>query len=251
MDGATPETRRDEWPVVELRQYTLVPHGRDVLIELFEREFVESQEQVGMRLIGQFRSSDQPDRFVWLRAFRDMETRREALSAFYGGPVWKAHRERANATMIDSSNVLLLRPAGASPGVAAEGHWRPPVGSDAVPPSRFVATICSLPAPVDAKFVGFFEDRVKPALSALGGEPLTWFQTEPAENTFPALPVRTGENVFVWLTRFDTDAHLREHRAQLSRSSTWSAQVEAELRSRFGATCTTLDLEPTPRSALR
>jgi hypothetical protein len=29
-----------EWPIVELRQYTLHPGGRDVLIELFESEFV-------------------------------------------------------------------------------------------------------------------------------------------------------------------------------------------------------------------
>ena len=31
-------------PVLELRQYTLKPGMRDILIELFEREFVESQE---------------------------------------------------------------------------------------------------------------------------------------------------------------------------------------------------------------
>ena len=29
-------------------------------------------------------------------------------SAFYGGPVWQAHRNEANATMVDSDNVLLL-----------------------------------------------------------------------------------------------------------------------------------------------
>ena len=31
-------------PVLELRQYTLKPGQRDVLINLFERHFVESQE---------------------------------------------------------------------------------------------------------------------------------------------------------------------------------------------------------------
>src|SRR5258706_15082702 len=70
-------------PIVELRQYTLYPHTRDVLINLFDREFVESQEAVGMRVIGQFRDLDDPDRFVWLRGFRDMPTRAEALNAFY------------------------------------------------------------------------------------------------------------------------------------------------------------------------
>ncbi|MBW8303388.1 MAG: NIPSNAP family protein, partial [Brevundimonas sp.] len=60
-------------PIVELRQYTLHPGQRDVLIDLFEREFVEGQESVGMTLIGQFRDLDNPGRFVWLRGFADME----------------------------------------------------------------------------------------------------------------------------------------------------------------------------------
>src|SRR5690349_1433902 len=41
--------------VLELRQYTLKPGQRDVLVTLFEREFVETQEAVGMHLVGQFR----------------------------------------------------------------------------------------------------------------------------------------------------------------------------------------------------
>ena len=57
--------------VVELRQYTLHPHQRDTLIALFDREFVESQEALGMQVIGPFRDLDDPDRFVWLRGFDD------------------------------------------------------------------------------------------------------------------------------------------------------------------------------------
>ena len=50
--------------VVELRQYTLHPRQRDVLIELFDREFVETQEAVGMTVIGQFRDLDDPDEIL-------------------------------------------------------------------------------------------------------------------------------------------------------------------------------------------
>ena len=82
------------YPVVELRQYTLHPGQRDVLIDLFDREFVETQEAVGMAVLGQFRDLDDPDRFVWLRGFDDMPRRAQALGRFYGGPVWKAHKDQ-------------------------------------------------------------------------------------------------------------------------------------------------------------
>ncbi len=78
--------------MVELRQYTLHPSRRDDLIELFDREFVETQEAAGMHIVGQFRDLDDPDRFVWIRGFTDMSSRHAALQNFYGGPVWKEHR---------------------------------------------------------------------------------------------------------------------------------------------------------------
>ena len=60
------------YPVVELRQYTLRPGQRDVLIDLFDRELVESQEADGMAIVGQFRDLDDPDRFIWIRGFASM-----------------------------------------------------------------------------------------------------------------------------------------------------------------------------------
>ena len=79
--------------MIELRQYTLHPGKRDELIALFEREFIESQEAVGMKVVGTFRDLDRSDRFVWIRA--DMPSRAEGLTAFYGGPVWPRHRDAA------------------------------------------------------------------------------------------------------------------------------------------------------------
>src|SRR5437899_2034129 len=128
-------------PIVELRQYTLHPGMRDVLIELFDRNFIESQEALGMKIIGQFRDLDDPNRFVWLRGFPDMASRAQALQDFYGGPVWKVHREAANATMIDSDNVLLLRPASPASGFSLENRERLRPGSSDVRKELVVATI--------------------------------------------------------------------------------------------------------------
>src|SRR5438105_15047631 len=90
-------------PVVELRQYTLHPGKRDVLIDLFDREFVETQQALGVKIIGQFRDLDHPDRFVWLRGFGDMTSRYKALTDFYGGTVWTTQMESNYGCMIDST----------------------------------------------------------------------------------------------------------------------------------------------------
>ncbi|WP_404368681.1 NIPSNAP family protein [Corallococcus coralloides] len=201
--------------VLELRQYTLHPGQRDVLISLFERAFIESQEVTGMHLIGQFRDEDRPDRFVWLRGFRDMASRREALSAFYGGPVWKEHRSAANVTMQDSDNVLLLRPVRSDTGLAHPGTPRPAPETDTRPDSRVVVTVCYLKAP--------------------------------AENTFPALPVRTGEHVFAWLTVFPDAARHREHLRRRAAAKNWAEPLQPWL----SAPVEHLTLSPTARSELR
>ncbi|MFD3451572.1 NIPSNAP family protein [Streptomyces sp. NPDC058691] len=168
----------DTSQIVELRQYTLHPGGLGTLIPLFEREFVTGQEAAGIRVGGRFRDLDDPDRFVWMRAFPDMAARTRALEAFYGGPVWRAHRAEANATMIDSDDVLLLRGPG----------YRVPDDAGLV-----VATVCHPADP--ARFT------VPPAAHAV-------HRTEHAENSFPALPVRTGEDVVVWFAAYpDADAH--------------------------------------------
>lgn len=98
-------------PVIELRRYCLDPGQPGVLVDLFERHLYEPQMAAGMSLIGQFHDADDPNQFVFLRGFDGMDARRDALDAFYNGPVWKAHRSAANATMISSDIVLLLRPA--------------------------------------------------------------------------------------------------------------------------------------------
>lgn len=236
--------------VVELRQYTLHPGQRDVLIDLFDREFVEAQEALGMAILGQFRDLDDPNRFVWLRGFDDMPRRAEALGRFYGGPVWKAHASQANATMIDSDNVLLLRPVATRSGFPTSAV-RPPIGHTTPPPSRVLTTLYYRDRPFDEGFVDFFERQVCPALVETGAAPLACLQTEHALNTFPALPVRTGENVFVWLARFPSPAHLGDHLRRLERSDRWQAGVLPTLTAMLSEAPQQLCLAPTARSLLR
>lgn len=239
-------------PIVELRQYTLHHQQRDVLIGLFEREFVETQEAAGLTVLGQFRDLDDPDRFVWLRGFDTMPCRAEALMRFYGGPVWQAHRDAANATIIDSDNVLLLRPASAAGAFPQPTVARPTLDEPmAVPPSRLLATLWHGQRRFASGLVEFFEQRVRPVLAETGGEPLAYLRSEHAPNTFPALPVRTGEEIFVWFTRFDDTDRMEDHIARLESSRSWRKDVLPAASAWWSAGPERLRLEPTARSLLR
>lgn len=233
--------------VVELRRYALHPGQRDTLIELFDRELVETQEAVGMRLLGQFRDIDDPDSFVWMRGFADMETRKQALESFYGGPVWKQHARAANATMIDSDNVLLLRPI--SP-LELDTSRRPPPGSTESQPGLLVVTIYPLAEPATGAFPAYFLRELEPALRQADISVLATYATEHSRNTFPALPVRDDENVFVWITMFADEADHERRVAELERSPAWRERILQALGRQLGGQAEVLRLTPTPRSLL-
>jgi hypothetical protein len=244
-DGDTRETSdADAQAVVELRQYTLHPGQRDNLVDLFEREFIESQEAQGLRLLGQFRDLDDPDRFVWLRGFTGMPARKDALQRFYGGPVWKAHRDAANATMIDSDDVLLLRPADAEARFALAGHTRPAADARDGAAALVVVQIHYLQQPATPEVLELVRTHGASRWRAAGARPLAVLVSEYAENTFPALPVRCGEHVLVTFTAFDDAAHY-------ARAITVAQELEHALRSHRSRASETLRLQPTRRSLLR
>ena len=244
--GASPEAAcaagsQGSFPIVELRQYTLHDGQRDVLVNLFEREFVESQEALGMKVIGTFTDIDRPNRFVWLRGFRDMDSRLSGLTSFYGGPVWQAHRNEANATMIDSDNVLLLH----APDKAAEfalPATRPALGVD----SRSGLVVATIYYVKDdpAGAMPTFENQVKPVLEQAGIHPLAWFARETAANNFPRLPVREGEKVLVWLAPFADAADHQSHKAAIEKA-------EKPLAMSLAKAPEVLRLKPTSRSLIR
>ena len=176
--------------IVELRRYRTHPGRRDDLAALFEREFIESQVACGMMPIGQYRNLDDPDMFVWLRGFSDMTTRLRALTAFYReSQAWRDHRGAANETMIDSDDVLLLRPARPDTGFDLAGFERP--GHDAVEaPNGYVAALILLLRHAPAQdVIAEFEASLLPQLRAHAGRVATFVSTGEV-NDFPALPVR-------------------------------------------------------------
>ncbi|MBL8277412.1 MAG: NIPSNAP family protein [Pelomonas sp.] len=219
--------------VIELRQYTLHPGRREALIALFDREFVETQEAVGIRVLGQFRDADDAERFVWLRGYADMAARGRALPAFYDGPVWAAHRDAANATMVDSDDVLLLRPAW--PGAALPARARAS-GAVGAAPGVLRAVVVHLKALAD--------DTVLAACCALPAREArlqACYVTEPAPNNFPRHPLRAGEPVLLALAGF----------AEPAQAEAWALAIDEALQPWQARATQHLRLLPTSRSALR
>lgn len=177
--------------VFELRRYTLHPGRRDELIELFDREFVESQDAVGAHVVAQYRDLDDADQFVWVRGFRDMRARLAALTEFYGGPVWKQHAATANATMAAVDDVLLLRPVIApqiEPG-SRDSPQRP--------------NVTALLYPFEAAVTDDDAAAIATMLTGTGIRPVALFATLDAPNDFPRLPVRAVFRVVALLQDAD------------------------------------------------
>jgi quinol monooxygenase YgiN len=225
----------------------LKPGQRDTLIDLFDREFVETQEALGMCILGQFRDLDDPDSFVWMRGFAEMETRKEALESFYGGPVWKQHGRAANATMVDSDNVLLLQPVSpldfdrsrrASPGITSEGR------------GLLAITIWPLAQASRDEVPLLFRRVVEPALRGAGITVLATYITDRSENTFPALPVREDRTVFVWISMFQDEVDHAQHVRELEQSLRWRDASQRLAVYRAGDE-EVLRLRPTARSAIQ
>jgi hypothetical protein len=181
--------------VVEFRNYRLRPGVREAFIDYFEERFLDSQEGVGMRVLGQFRLVGEPDRFVWIRGFEDMASRRRALETFYGGPYWDRWKGPANDMMVEWDRVHLLRPRDESWALADRIRHSP--SREPGEPSKMVAIFCH------ARRGGPDEDfaeLIRAALEDRGHTILGQFVTEMSENDFPPLSVLQEPDLIVILS---------------------------------------------------
>jgi hypothetical protein len=241
--GQAAEPSMSDETVVELRQYTLRKGQRDTLINLFEERFLEPQNALGVHVLGTFRDLDDPDRFVWIRGFRDMATRQQSLERFYGGPIWHANREAAIATMLDSDNVLLLRPASED-----YGFQGVTVAHD---PSHIIgARIYYLDTTDPEQFTAFFARSLMPRLIEMGVHPIARLITHGAANNF-RLPVREHDRVYVWFARWNSVKEEEDFSARWSALSGWRDDAPESVLPALMHKPERLRLSPTARSALR
>jgi NIPSNAP len=229
----------EDCPVVELRRYTLHPGRLPDLLGVFERHLIEPQEESGMTVGGTFADEDDPASFTWLRGFADHATRVRALETFYGGPVWARYGAAANATMVDSDDVLLLRPTQPAHRPAAAVRRGGP--DDPPRPERVLLGSWGLGDEAN-EVETWFATTGRPRVAEVLGGPVAAWRTDPTPNGFPRLPVR-DERALVWLSLFP-DAESRDRAA--ARLATSDIGRELDRRTSWRRI---LRLAPTARSA--
>jgi len=179
--------------IIDLRNYTLNPNTRDKFIERCETLIFPEQKRLGATILGTFRDADNPNGIVWLRAMPDMPERKRILTAFYSkGEVWKANRREVNSWIVDSDNVLLVKPAELMPVSDLKT-----TNSDN---SVVVMYTCLRKEPF---IVAQELDDVSEAISDIGGRLLVKLETDPSKNNYPLHPIRTGEFGYVLFASFD------------------------------------------------
>jgi hypothetical protein len=184
-----------------------------------------------MRVMAHFRDLDRPDHYVWLRGFADMPSRQRGLEAFYSGATWLANRTVANATMIDSDDVRLLRYARPTWALTTPAAPRPHRNAETtLPRSLYVLFIATLATPADETLKRNFERDAMPLLRECGLMPCAVLETEPAANNYPRLPVRVDAPVLAWLSRTASVAAADEALARLDATPRWRAVVLPRLR---------------------
>lgn len=101
--------------VVELRRYTLHAGARDTLIDLFDREFVETQEAVGAHAFPALPVRADVEAFVWLSVYADEVGHARHVADLERLPAWGEEVSQALAQRLEGSpEVLRLRPTARS-----------------------------------------------------------------------------------------------------------------------------------------
>lgn len=93
--------------LLEIHSYKTKPGQREQLIELFETVVVPAS---GMSVIGQFRSLDNEDMFVWIRMLDDKVERLDQNYLFFFGKRWTTELSNNIRQLLDSWEIMLLEP---------------------------------------------------------------------------------------------------------------------------------------------
>lgn len=234
----------NDFQVIEFRRYTVKVGEQAHFVKYFDTYFPEAFEQLGAMVFGQFTERDHRNHFTWLRGFKDLGARPIVNSAFYYGPLWKAHRDKVNAILPDSDNVMLLRPLSPTSGVTVLPAVDP-VSEEAGAQGIVVAQVFAIDKGNEQAFAAQAEAAFA-SYRAAGAREAGVLVSLDVPNNFPQLPIRTDGPFLVWLGLVRDNQAL--HKLDpVMRQALPSLTATGLLR----GTPERIVLEPTPRSRLR
>lgn len=234
-----------DYQVIELRRYTTADGTRGRFAKYFDTYFPEAFEQLGAMVFGQFLERANPNRFVWLRGYKDLQARPVVNASFYYGPLWREHRDKINAILPDSDNVLLLRPLRPDTEITVLPAVDPVIeeqGAQGVAVMQIIAIKKGHEAAVAQQAEALFNSYHVAGVHQAG-----ILVTLDVPNNFPQLPIRTDGPWLVWLGIAQDNQVLEK---QLKPAMKVAAQrlVDTGL---LREAPELVELDPTPRSRLR
>jgi hypothetical protein len=240
-------SRSREFPVIELRRYTIKDGERDHFASYFDAYSPEAFQQMGAIMFGQFLERGNRSTFTWLRGFRDTEARATVNAAFYYGPVWKEHKTTMNDRLIDHTNVLLLRPLSEESGIPVLPAVDP-IGEADTARGVVVAQVFAI-KPGERNVETFAAAAAKRFASypSAGARPIGVLTTLGVPNNFPQLPFRTDGPYLVWLGVAESDTILDARLSAVAAGGAAALERTELLR----GSPEWIVLDPTPRSRLR
>jgi hypothetical protein len=233
-----------DFQVIEFRRYTIKEGEREHFAEYFDY-FPEAFQQMGAIVFGEFFERKNPVGFTWMRGFKNTDARAIINSSFYYGPLWREHASTMNSLMVDSNNVLLLRPLTTARGV--------PVLPAVDPIKERKGAQGVVVAQIFAVKPNSLDDFAKQAeetfvtYRAAGAREAGVLVTLDVPNNFPQLPVRTDGPYLVWLGIVKDNKTFETQFASLAERCTQTLSATGLLRSAPELVI----LDPTHRSRLR
>jgi hypothetical protein len=199
--------------VLELRNYLLKPGMTKTFIQYFNRHFVQPMTALGGHTLGQFIIKDVNDRFVWMRGFTDMDTRLQFLTDFYiNSPAWKQSGPDANAMMINSDNVYLLRPLDGAhdTGKKSNDNSELKTGTEVVTLDFYTCNGTL------EKVTALFKTSCLPFFRNLDVHDITLWVSEMSENKFPRLPAFQEQHLMLSITTYKDMIEYQEKRDMIN-----------------------------------
>ncbi|MDQ6531080.1 hypothetical protein [Flavobacterium sp. LHD-85] len=199
--------------VLEIRNYLLKPNLADTFSQYFHSKFVESMKELGGYTLGEFKIDSLNDRFVWLRGFKDMDTRVKFLNDFYCESIaWKENGKAANEMMINSDNVYLLKPLN---------------NNNLKTNKSFTVIDFYICNSTIEQVIKLFDAEYKPFLKTINITDISFWISEMKENDFPRLPVFQDKNLLVSITHFeDKDDYEAKQKAIDGMSSSLNFSIQ-------------------------